>query len=136
VKRPSAARIERLREAVQRAGADQRVDLGNLASELLAVTLGHAPRDDESLRVAAVADLGELENLRHRLLACVLDEGAGVHDQHVGGVRIVDDHVRLGDRAAEHDLAVDLILCAAERREVDAFRHASGQSRKFSNCSG
>jgi hypothetical protein len=99
------------------------VDLGKLPRERLRVALHEAARHDELLAPAAPLLLRELDDRVHRLDLGALDEPAGVHDHDLGLRRILDEPVaRLGERP-EHHLAVDAVLRAAERVDVDAGRH-------------
>src|SRR5262245_944830 len=105
-------------------GAEDSVDLGHLAENVAAVALGEAAGDDERAARAALLQLGQLEDRVDRLLAGAVDEGARVDDDALGvfwGGR--ERKPGLGQHA-EHELGIDLVLRAAERRQVDL--HAGG----------
>ena len=101
------------------ARAEEVIDLGQVRRELFRVALREAAGDDELLARARVFVAGHLEDGVDRLLLGLVDEAAGVDDDHrcVFGVRHVTVARALGD--AEHDLAVDAVLRAAEADEVD-----------------
>jgi hypothetical protein len=103
------------------AGADDGVDFGDVAADLVAVALDEAAGDDEALGAAAVGDfvLHHLEDGVDGLLLGGVDEAAGVDDEDVG---VLGARGELGAAAMEqahHDLGVDEVLGAAERDEAD-----------------
>ena len=68
------------------AGADDGVDFGDVALDLVAVALDQAAGDDEALGLAAVLGLmpDHLEDGVHGLLFGGVDKGAGVDDEDFG----------------------------------------------------
>ena len=131
-----AARAPRARvfqnpgDVLELAGADERVDLGQLLGELGAVALGQAARDDQRPERPALLLVRQLEDGVDRLLARARDEGAGVHDRDVRVRQILGDRAARERELPEHDLGVDLVLGAAERPEEDAGRGGGGRHRR------
>ena len=72
---------------------------------------------------------GHFEDGIDRFLLGRVDEGAGVDDQHVGGLRVADDARARVVEEAHHDFAVDEILGAAEADESDAHWFVGGGGR-------
>ena len=89
--------------------------------ELLARALCKAAGHDEPGPL--FAQPVELENGLDRLLACSLDERAGVDDDKVGPSRIRRRLEPARCQAADQLLRVDVILRAAERRDPKALAH-------------
>ena len=101
------------------ARAEEVVDLGHLRGELAGVPLREAAADDELLAGPDALVLGELEDRVDRLLLRLADEAAGVDDDDLGLVRLLDDAPAVAPRDAEHHLGVDAVLDAAQADEVD-----------------
>ena len=101
------------------AGAEHRVDLGNLRFQLVAITLAEAAGDDQPFAVAAFLEFRELENRVHRFLFRGIDEGARVDDDDVGVGRVRRQRVAALLGQPHHHLGVDEVLRAAERNETD-----------------
>src|SRR5262249_49121922 len=78
-----------------------------------------APRHHQAPGPAALLLPRHLQDGVHGLLLGAVDEGAGVHDDHVGGRRVRHHLVAAGLELADHDLAVDQVLGAAEADEAD-----------------
>src|SRR4029453_13213505 len=74
---------------------------------------------------AALLQLGQLEDRVDRLLAGPIDEGARVDDEALGVFRDRRERKPGLGQHAEHELGIDLVLRAAERRQVDL--HGWGQ---------
>ena len=103
------------------AEAGDLVDLGQGGGELVAVALGHAAGDDEAAAVAP--PLVEGQHGVDRLLAGGLDERARVDDDEVGRLGVVGRAQPVGEQRADELVGVDLVLRAAKRLDVEAFRH-------------
>ena len=106
-------------------GAEDPVDLGHLLEDVPAVPLGEAAGDDEGAARAALLQFGQLEDRVDRLLAGAIDEGARVDDDALGVLGVLGERKSGLGQHAEHELGIDLILRAAERRQVDL--HGWGQ---------
>ena len=128
--RPAQRVLEDLRDVLELAGADERVDLGQLLGQLGAVALGQAAGDDQRADRAALLLVGQLEDRVDRLLARARDERAGVHDRDVRVGEVLGDRAARERELPEHDLGVDLVLRAAERPEEDAGRGGGGRHRR------
>ena len=96
--------------------SDDGVGLRQRGRELLAVALGHAPRDDHA--GAGLAAVGERERDVDRLLACGLDEGARVHDDEVGLGGRCGRGQAVGEQRGDDLVGVDRVLRTAERFDV------------------
>ena len=94
-----------------------RVDLGDLLLQLVAVPLGEAAGDDQPRAVAVALVLRHLEDRVDRFLLGRVDERARVDDEHLGVAGVGGDLVPRVAREAEHHLAVDEVLRAAEGDE-------------------
>jgi hypothetical protein len=66
------------------ARSEHRVDLRNLGPQLIAVSFGHAAGHNQSAAGAGLLVFCHFEDGVDRLLLCLVDEGAGVDDEHVG----------------------------------------------------
>ena len=97
------------------AGAEDGVDLGDLGLQFVAVAFGQAPGHDERLARAGLLELGHLEDGIHRFLLGLVDEGAGVDDEHLGASRVAGELVARLLGQPEHDLGVHEVLRAPER---------------------
>jgi hypothetical protein len=101
------------------AGAEDGVDLRNLGLQLVAVALGQAAGDDEGLTGPGLLELGHLQNGVHRLLLGLVDERAGVDDQHLGPGGVARQLVARLLGQPEHHLGIDEVLRAPERDHSD-----------------
>ena len=99
--------------------AEDAVDLRHLAHDLRAVALGQAAGHDEGAAAPLLLEPRQLEDRLHRLLARAVDERAGVDDQTLGVLGLLDERKARLAQEAEHQLGVDLILRTAQGREVD-----------------
>ena len=111
--------IHRVDDLRHFARAEHDVDFGDQLAQLVAIALGQAAGDDEAAAGAGLLVLGELQDRVDRFLLRLVDEGAGVDDQHVGFVRPRRQLVAgfLGE--AQHHLGVDEVFRAAERDETN-----------------
>ncbi len=102
---------EKLDDAGVGAGADDAVDLGNQALQLLAVALRQASGDDELL--AAALARGVFENYLGRLGLGRIDERARINDDGIGtGGLGLQSPARLA-QLGHHDFSIHKILSAA-----------------------
>ena len=102
--------------------ADDVIDLRALVEQRLFLALGQAAGNDHAPRAAAAFQLEHFVDRRIRFLAGPFDEPAGVDDDEIGPLRLVDQPVAVQLQQAEHPLAVDQILRAAEADEgISAF---------------
>ena len=97
--------------------AHQVVDLGQRLQQLFLLALGQAAGDDHAADVPLALQLEHLVDRGVRLVAGPLDEAAGVDDDEIGAGRLADQLVAVELQQAEHPLAVDQILGAAEADE-------------------
>ena len=117
------------------------VDLRKGGGELRARPLGEAPGDDQAGALAA--GVRQREDRVDRLLAGLLDEGAGVDDHEVGVGGVVDRLHAVGQQLADQLVGVDLVLRAAERLDEEAaahdhpgYRGCRGGAEALERCSG
>ena len=61
-----------------------------------------------------------------RFLLRGIDKRAGVDDEHVGLIRVRGNRHAVLEHAAEHDLGIDQIFCAAEADHADLRRRDNG----------
>jgi hypothetical protein len=125
--RRAAAELDHVAHLAELVEPDEAVDLGDLAGELVAEAVDHAAGHQDLLDPLPLPS-HDLEDRVDRLLLGLLDEGAGVDDHRVGMVEVLDDLVAAARQLAQHDLAVDEILRAAEADHAhtgrtDGFRH-------------
>ena len=106
----------------QLAGADDRVDFGNVLLNLVAEALDQASGDDEFLGLAAGFVGGHLEDGVDRFLLRALDERAGVDDDDVGVFGAAGEFGSGARQQAHHDFAVDEVFGAAEADEAHFLR--------------
>ncbi len=113
------------------AGADDGVDLGDVALDLVAVALDQASGDDEALGAAAVLGLvpDHLEDGVDGLLFGGVDKGAGVDDEDFGVAGVGGELGSVVLEQAHHDLGVDEIFGAAEGDEADFGARFCGEGR-------
>ena len=116
---------DRLDDARHFAGAEDRIDFRDFLLELVAITLGQAPGDDQAPARRLLLQLGHLENRVDRLLLGPIDERTGVDDEHVGAVGFRRDLVARLFGQAKHHLGVDEILRAPEGDEADFHRRCN-----------
>jgi len=64
-----------------------------------------------------------------RLLIRLADEGAGIDEDDLRALRLLDEAVARVEQAAEHHLAVDPVLGAAERQQVERWMGREGLHR-------
>jgi hypothetical protein len=105
--------------ALDLAGADDGVHLGNLLANLLAEALDQASGDHQSLRAAEFLVLGHFQNGIHRFLLRRFDEAAGIDHQHVGLAGARRQLVAVTRQNAHHHLAVDEVFGASQAEEPD-----------------
>ncbi len=113
-------------DALEFAGADDGVDLRNILLDFVAITLDQASGNDEFPGFAVGLEAGHLEDGVDGFLFGGVDEGAGIHDEHVGGLGIADDAGAGVIEEAHHNFAIDEILGAAEADESDAHWFVGG----------
>ena len=101
------------------AGAEQRVDLGNLILQFVPVSLGEAPGDHQPLARAGLLQLRHLEDGVDGFLLGLVDERARVDDEDVGLARIGGERVPGLLGQPQHHLGVDEVLGAAEGDHSD-----------------
>jgi hypothetical protein len=90
-----------------------RIGLGERLGQVGAVALGQAPRDHQLGRRGL--SVGQREDHVDRLLAGVLDEGAGVDDDQVGVVGRGGGNEPVGEHRPGQLVRVDLVLRTAQR---------------------
>src|SRR5881628_883379 len=120
--RPVVA-VRRLTDEVHDArevrGAEDTVHFGHLPKDLAAVALREAAGDDEASAAPPLLQSRQLQDRRDRLLPRAVDEGARVDDEALGVLGPVGEREPGLGEHAEHQLGVDLVLGAAEGREMD-----------------
>jgi hypothetical protein len=89
--------------------------------QLVTIALSHAPRDDEA--TPRFASLAEGEHRVDALATRILDEGAGVHDDDVGGGVIVGFDEPLAAQNADEFVRIHLVLRTAESLDIERPGH-------------
>ena len=86
LRRPLSSQPRRFQDRLQLAGADDRVDFGNVAADLVAVALHEAAGDDQLAALCRHSHLvpRHLQDRVDRLLLGRVDEAACVDDQNLG----------------------------------------------------
>ena len=110
----AALAVEGADDVIDLAGAEDRIDFGNLRPQFLAVALGKAAGDHQPARPAVRLVLGHLEDGVDRLLLGRVDERTRVHHQHVGLGGLARDLVPGTFGKPQHHLGIDEVLGAAE----------------------
>ena len=136
------AAVERCGGGSGELGSEPRheVHLGQGVAQLVAVALGHAAGHDQA--GAVPAPVGEGQDGVDRLLAGRIDEGAGVHDDEVGRLRIGGGAVSLRGEAALQLVGVHLVLRAPQglqpvaAHDVTHSSHQSGSRRGRRSTAG
>ncbi len=100
--------------------SDDAVDLRDQRAQLLAVALGKATGDDQTLTGSLGGGL--LENRIGRFGLGRIDERARVHDHGVGLARLGDEFPAFTPELRDHDLGVDQVLRAAQADKGDSTR--------------
>ena len=99
---------------------------GRDSEQRLPLPLGQAAGDDHAAQLAAALELEHFVDRGERFLPGRLDEPAGVDDDEIGPARVVHQLVAVELQQAEHPLAIDEVLRAAEADErVAAFGRAA-----------
>ena len=101
-------------DLVPREDADHGIHSGQFGEQRLLLPLGETAGHDHAAGAARPLQVEHLVDRRIRLLAGGVDEGAGVHDHDVGALRLADELPAVLAEQAEHPLAVDEVLRAAE----------------------
>ena len=101
--------------------AYDRIDLGDVLLDLVAVSLDQATGDDEALGFASVGGLvlDHFEDGVDGLLLGRVDEAAGVDDEDFGVLGVGGDVAASLVEHAHHHFGVDQVLGAAEGDEAD-----------------
>jgi len=97
------------------------VDLRHTLGQLITISLGQTTRYDKHVACTRLLMLGHLKDSVDRLCPGILDKRAGIHDYDLGMRRIVGQDVALVDEAAQHHLAVDLVLGTPQAYKTDGF---------------
>jgi len=120
-------------DVFQFAGADDGIDLGNVALNLVAIALDQTASDDQPLRLAAVGDLvlHHFKDRVDRFLLGRFDEAACVDDQNLRILGVWGQLAASAVEQAHHNLGIHQILRAAQRDEAHLgprgfMRHGQG----------
>jgi len=89
------------------------IDFGESMAQKILFALNVTSGDNDSSGGMFSLDLNGFADLRQGFLTRGLDESAGVDDDDVGILYTAREFVAGSIQAAEHDLAVDQIFCAA-----------------------
>jgi hypothetical protein len=115
---------QQVRKVEEIPGADEDVDFRELFTQLGAIALRQASGDHQAPAGPLPLDFRRLENRVERFLLGGFNKGAGVDHQDIGLGWIEGQRVSGLAERAKHELAVNRVLGAAERQEVDPFHSA------------
>ena len=107
--------LDRVHDVVDTADAQNRVNLGELLEDRVAIALGQTARDDDALQIFVFLEPTDVDNVVDGLLFCAFDEGAGVYNYNVCLGLLSGDLVSRLSHVVEHYLGVQLIFGTAER---------------------
>jgi hypothetical protein len=122
---------------VQLSGADNGINFGDVLLDLVTVALDEAASDDEFSGCAVGLETRHFKDRVDGFLLCLVDEGAGVDDEDVGGFVVGRDLGASAVEEAHHDFAVDEVLGTAEgdeshaRAGLDVFGNWSSRREDF-----
>ncbi len=121
-----------LQNCLQLASAHHRIDLGNVAANLVPKALHEASGNDQPPGFPAIRDLvlRHLQNRVHRLLLGRVDEAACVDDQNL---RVLGARGQLAAGAVKqphHHLGVHQIFRTAQRDEADSWPRGDRRPRR------
>ena len=108
-------------------GRTEPIDPRLLGQELGLVPLDEAAGDDHPAALSVVLEPHGVLDLGHRLGLGGLEEAAGVNDDRVRRRRVRRDRQSILGQQAEHPLAVDEVLGAAEADEGDGLDRLVGR---------
>src|SRR6185436_15772913 len=117
-------------------GAEDAVDFRHLLEDVATVALSEAAGDDERAAGALLLQLRELQDRVDRFFARAVDEGAGVDDEALGIFGALGQRESSLGQHAEHQLGIDLVLRAAEGRQVDLHGREPVYSARRANLPG
>ncbi len=112
--------VEVAGHGVELLGADDEVEVGQAVEQLGAAVLCHATEDTEHELGAAALAHGDVLGLGERFLLGEVAHGAGVEQEDVAVVLVVDEAVAAGAQHRRDGLAVALVHLAAVGLQVDA----------------
>ena len=98
---------------------DNGVNLGQIAAQLLRISLRQAASHDQCPALAGFTELVQLENRINGFLLGLVDEPAGINDQYIGLFGVVSQDHPVARERAEHDFAVHEVLGATEADQPD-----------------
>jgi hypothetical protein len=100
--------------------AKHRVYLWDLGLQLVTIALGKTTCDHQPTTPPRLLELGHLQDGVDRLLLRLVDERAGVHDEHVGGAGVVRNLVTGSFGKTEHHLGIHEVLRAPQGQKTDS----------------
>ena len=115
------AAIDDLDDLLAAEDADDVIDAGHLGEQGVALAFGETAGDDDGAEPALLLEREHLADDAERLLAGRFDEAAGVDDDDIGAVGVGREGVAVLRQLAEHALAIDEVLRAAEADEGEGF---------------
>ena len=119
-KRWPGSRLQRPNDVVPILHAEELIDLGQLGTQLLRITLAQAAHDEQPFDFTRLFGGGGPEDHVDRLLFGVADEAAGVddHDFGIGAVAVVRDRIACGCELGHQVLRIDRVFRAPEGDDV------------------
>ena len=111
--------FDRFHDALDFAGADDRVHFRHLLEDLRSKALHQAARHDQFFRCAKFLVLRHFQNGVHRFFLRRLNKAARIDHQHFGFVRARRQLVPFARKNTHHHLAVHEVLRASQADESD-----------------
>jgi hypothetical protein len=102
--------LDYLRNLFSAKNADDVIDLGNLFEQVFSLSFRQAASDDDRSDPAFLLQGQHLAYDSQGLLPGRFDEAAGIHDHHVGAIRLGGKDVPILRKAAQHALGINEIL--------------------------
>ena len=110
-------RIHRVQDPVKGCCAEHLVHLRDLIQDLLPVPLGQTAGYDQRLRLPAFPVLRHLQDVLDALFHGVMDEAAGIDDDHIGLCLIIRHLIASRCQKTQHGFRVRQVLITSERNK-------------------
>ena len=110
----SKNRLQGLDQTLLGCRPDDRIDLGDLAPDLLAVALGQTACDDQGPELPGGAAVRQLQDALDALFLGVIDKAAGIDDGGLGQVLVIRDLMPRRRQVSQHFLGVDQVFVTSQ----------------------
>ena len=99
------------------------INLGDFLDNFFLVSLRKATRDNNLADNAFLFQFNHVKNIFDGFFFCVINKAAGVNDNDVTAVNVINDFPTLGIHHCKHMLGINLIFGAAERNHSNFVIH-------------